>query len=268
MSARDAAKTKLEKLLAHGRANAWNPAHDVDWDATSKKLESLDQTQRQALATVLSLVFHSDSQGRRILETLCRALDKTPATHLMFSEKVHEFFVQQMDDEDRHATGLRILFDRLNLEIEPPRLAHSLYSKVLLSDRFFDAKLILIYWYIEVLAKGVFEQLKARFPNTCIDSLFKLIIKDEARHVGFGEIYMPLHADDAGVTQKGQMALAYYSTAAALPGLFKFTHYSKAARELGFDLDRMFVKGMSEIGAKAKKLPASSGIVDLASILL
>lgn len=263
-----AAKAKLEKLLEHGRANAWNPAHDVDWDATTRKLEGLDGNERQALGAVLSLVFHSDAQGRQILESLCRGLDKTPATHLSFSEKAHEFFIQQMDDEDRHASGLRLLFDRLGLQIEAPRLSHSLYSRLLLSDRCFDAKLIMIYWYIEILAKSIFEQLKKRFPDTCIDSLFRLIIRDEARHVGFGEVYMPLHVEQSGTMEKGQMALAYYSSAAALPGLFRFSHYAKAARVLNFDIDTMLSKGMKEIGAKAAKLPSGTGLVDLASILL
>lgn len=258
------ARNKLEKLLDHGRRNAWNPAHDVDWDKTSRTLEGLSRGEREALASVLSLVFHSDSEGRNILETICRCFDRTPSREILLGEKVHEFFLQQMDDEDRHASGLRLLFDRLGLEVEPRAMSQLFYSKILLSDRMLDAKLVLVYWYIEILAKGVFEQLKMRFPDSCIDSLFTLIIKDEARHVGFGEIYMPLHVKEARAPQLGQMAVAYYSTAAALPALFKFSHYAKAARVLGFDLGHMFAKGMREVGSRASKLPATSGIIDLA----
>ena len=258
------AQKKLDKLLDHGRRNAWNPAHDVDWDKTSKALEKLDCGEREALASVLSLVFHSDSEGRNILEAVCRSFDRTASSEILLGEKVHEFFIQQMDDEDRHAAGLRLLFDRLGLEIEPRAISQLFYSKILLSNRMLDAKLVLIYWYIEILAKGVFEQLKMRFPHSCVDSLFTLIIKDEARHVGFGEIYMPLHVHEASAPQRGQMAVAYYSTAAALPALFKFSHYAKAARVLGFDLGHMFSKGMREVGARASKLPAASGIIDLA----
>jgi hypothetical protein len=61
------------------------------------------------------------------------------------------------------------------------------------------------------------------------------------------------------------MALAYYSSAAALPGLYRFTHYARAARALKLDVRAMFTEGMSEISAKVRRLPAPAGrgFVDL-----
>ena len=59
------------------------------------------------------------------------------------------------------------------------------------------------------------------------------------------------------------MAMAYYSTAAVLPGLFRFTHYAAAARTLGLNLPSMFAEGMGEIAAKAQRLPQGRSFLDL-----
>lgn len=264
----DAAIQKLNKLIEHGRKSVWDPQHDVDWSARdnsaqARELESLSGEQREALRAVLSLVYYSDAQGKQILSTLCRALDRQPPTELKLGNAAHEFFLQQMDDEDRHAKGLTLLFARLGLEPEERALSHLFYSKLLLSEGLFEAKLILIYWYIEVLAKGIFVQLKERFPGTYIDELFTRIIRDEARHVGFGEIFIPKHVESTGKLGSLQMATAFYSSAAAVPALYRFTHYAEAARVLGLDVREMFSDGMSEINAKARRLPAGQSFVDL-----
>lgn len=256
------AQKKLEKLLEHGRANVWNPEYSVDWDAGMEELEKLPRAQREALRAVLSLVYYSDSQGKQILETLCRSLDRGEKS-IFLSDQAHEFFVQQMDDEARHAAGLEILFKQLGLEPEPKALSHIFYSKILLADGLFDMKLVLIYWYIEIIAKTIFVELKRRFPETCIDSLFTRIIRDEARHVGFGEIYIPAHVRQSQRVSFGQMTFAYYSSAAALPGLFRFGHYSRSARRLGLNLGEMFSSGMAEIASKVRRLPEDKSLFDL-----
>jgi hypothetical protein len=259
-----AAAAKLEKLIEHGKKTAWDPAHDVDW-AESKELDRLSSEEREALRSVLSLVYYSDAQGREILAAMCRALDKRGGAGLPLGDKAHEFFLQQIGDEDRHASGIMMLLKRLGLEPEEKTISHKFYSKILLAEGLFDAKLVLIYWYIEILAKGIFVELKKRFPATCVDSLFTRIIRDEARHVGFGELYIPVHAAQASASGAGGMALAYYSSAAALPGLYRFTHYARAARTLKLDVRAMFTEGMSEISAKVRRLPpaAGRGFVDL-----
>lgn len=271
MSVVEAGVHKLEKLLEHGRKAAWSPVHDVDWNAagTEGRLEQLSSGEREALRSMLSLVYHSDAQGRVILESLCLALDRGGPTlgqlhDIKLFEKAREFFVLQIDDEARHAHGIELLFKRLKLDPEPQALSHMMYSKVLTAEKFFDSKLILIYWYIEVLAKNIFVELKRRFPETCVDSLFTRIVRDEARHVGFGEIFIPLHCNaSAGV--RGRMAIAHYSSMAAVPALFRFTRYAKAARVLGLDVRTMFIDGMHEVLSKARRLPNGQRFLDLSS---
>ncbi|MBI3555088.1 MAG: hypothetical protein HY074_02340 [Deltaproteobacteria bacterium] len=255
---------KLDKLLEHGRKTVWNPAQDVDWAASSKALEKLSAGDRQALRSVLSLVYYSDSQGREILTSMCRGLDRDPGSREHpLAEKAHEFFVQQMDDEHRHATGLLLLLDRMRFELEPRAFSHRFLSRFLVADRLFDAKLVLLYWYIEVLAKEIFVELKKKFPETYVDSLFTRIIRDEARHVGFGEVFIPTHVATTQKLKRPQMATAYYATAAALPGLFRVSHYARAGARLGLDLRGMFSNGMNDITDKALRLPARQRFLDL-----
>jgi hypothetical protein len=236
----------------------------VDLSAGHHKLESLDGEQRSALRAILSLIYFSDAQGKQILESLCRSLDRTGTNELPLGDAAHSFFVHQVDDETKHAEGILLLFDRLGLKPEDRTLSHVLYSKVLLADGLFDAKIILIYWYIEIFAKGIFVELRRKFPDTCIDSLFTRIIRDEAKHVGFGEIFIPEHAAaPAQAASSTQTSLAYYSSAAILPILYRFGHYARAARVLDLDLSTMFRDGMRDVSAKALKLPGDKRLLDL-----
>lgn len=255
--------TKLDKLLQHGRKNIWDPIHDIDWAKGSLEFEKLGSGDRQALASLLSLVYYSDSQGKEILSALCRGLDKDKSAESELSRKAHEFFVQQMDDENRHATGIEKLIVELKLELEPQAWSHLFYSKILRDDRLFHGKLILIYWYIEVLAKGIFQALKKRFPETSIDALFSKILRDEARHVGFGEVYIPAKIPKIRRSLTRQMAFAHYASAFALPALYRFTPYAKAARQLQIHPRELFVDGMIEICAKAQRLPQDKKFLDL-----
>lgn len=251
---------KLAKLSKHAEAHVWVPKTDIDWATGGDWFEKLSKPQKQALQTILSLVYHSDSQGQTILGDVSKSLRKEARTgmlkgHKKLATEVQKFLALQSQEEDRHALALKILFEKLGLAPEPQALSHRFYSKFLVSGGFVDAKLILVYWYIEIVAKNIFVELKLRFPETVIDQVFTRIVRDEARHASFGEVYIPFHAQNISLARFGTMVAAHLSSYAALPGLFRFGHYAQAARVLDLNLQRLFSDSLKEIAAKVERLP-------------
>lgn len=253
---------KLAKLSHHAQTHVWSPKTDIDWATGGDWFEKLSHEEKAALQTILSLVYHSDSQGHTILGDVSKSLRKEARQGMLkrepdLSTEIQKFLAIQSQEEDRHALALKTLFEKLDLTPEPQAFSHRFYSKFLVSGGFVDAKLILVYWYIEIVAKNIFVELKQRFPDTVIDAVFTRIVRDEARHASFGEVYIPYHAANISLPRYAGMVATHLSSYAALPGLFRFGHYSQAARVLKLNLSRLFGDSLKEIAAKIERLPAN-----------
>jgi len=233
-------------------------SHKVSWDPddVSETPLGLDEQEKLALARILSLIYWSDRSGQVSLARMASALEGEawrrgfpPAGDVLahLREVSVEYLLCQRDDEVRHGRALETLMRVHGLEINQPTPMHAYVLSRLAHASDFDEKLVLIHWLIEVFAKILFDELRQRCPDTAVATAMDRIIADESRHVAFGDFFIPLRCQTAAPSQLASVVLTQITGTFVMSGAFWLDGFQDAARVLGMDVRRFFLKGLDAL---------------------
>ncbi len=174
----DDARERMLRLLANGRADQWSFETDLDWRLAPRLPWFLP---KRAYTTLVSQVFY----GERATLLLCDAL----RPHL--SDEPGRALIELQDiDERRHVAAYERYLGRLG-DIAPPDEATTATLEGGLAWR--DSPLgmmVAFHIVLEGEALTIQQDLSVHSPCPLFAALNARAARDEARHVGFGKLYL------------------------------------------------------------------------------
>lgn len=174
--------------------NLLNPSRETLIDATL--LTQLSNSQRQqfeslCVAETLSQTLHGEQGALLVSCQLAQCLPETDAK--LFS-------ASQAMDEARHIDVFSRYIHRLNEVYDPATTLCRVLDKIM-SASHWQAKMVGMHIMVEGLALSNFSKIRATTSCDLLRDLLKLVMRDEARHVAFGnhqikKILSEMHSDD------------------------------------------------------------------------
>ena len=252
MSLTNSGHAGIAALFSKAHSAGWDIDRDVDWtqaidadDAlvdhawsafgTTPTFRALPEpVQRYATRRGLGRMLNVLRVGESVAQDVCAKLALT-----LREEDYRNHAVAQAMDEARHQLAYRRFLERMGEAPEAIDAGTELMFDQLLAA---DAPLELIateQFFLESLAMDIFEGIRDRATHPLLREILTLITRDEARHMGFGVLYvaewMRTHALDARIAFArrwlGQMLFA----ATDQPGPIMLARLLRRLREAGVD---------------------------------
>lgn len=169
--------SQIFNLYAHAKQDQWNAATDIHWDQTIK----FTPKQREAASKVLSQ-FYWGEQGALLVSAQLAQMVK--------DLEAREFLASQVFDEARHVETFARLLERYD-RVYPVDPALATLLEEIFETPFLEEKLIGMNLLVEGLALSSFQAALRARPDPLVTEVLGRIVRDEARHVGFGVQYLP-----------------------------------------------------------------------------
>lgn len=172
----------IAELVEHAKTGQWNAATDIRWDA----LQPLPQDLERAVCQICTFMVQNEYLALYLPGKLVSRVDPR------FTEVVL-FLASQVHDEARHVEVFtkRALANGGGLQYVAAATEWSLKS-LLVQEDFSSASFLL-----HVLGEGTFMELlkflEEVAPDPVTAEIFRLVRRDEGRHVGYGVSHLEYH---------------------------------------------------------------------------
>ena len=195
-------QTKLEDLYRKAKREQWNADVDVDWSRTvdpggrildpersailrMKFFQRLSDSQREAFnahnsASILSQILHGEQGAMMVAAELVAAVPDYEAKLYSASQGM---------DEARHVEVFSRYLRKLDKIYPVAEPLKALLGRIM-ETRHWQAKTVGMQVILEGLALGTFINVRASTSCELLRELLTYVIKDEARHVAFGNLYL------------------------------------------------------------------------------
>lgn len=180
---------KVQRLYEHAKRDQWNASERLPGEG-KLPTDGLSALEREAICRVFSQLYYGERGAQVISGQLCTMVSDNEAA---------KFLSTQCMDEARHVEVFEKMLVRIDGVHPMNPFLNALLTDMMRTDRL-EEKLVGMNLLVEGLALSVFKftvalfERELRYQNEIgryvYDSI-KLILKDEARHVGFGVIYLP-----------------------------------------------------------------------------
>jgi ribonucleotide reductase beta subunit family protein with ferritin-like domain len=191
------------------KANQWNATTEIDWSRPIQNfsaeeyervkgyytVEDYDRIRAQQRAFTFAQLF----LGEQAALALCgQLLNMVPEMETKFC------LAGQIIDEARHVEVFGRYLDKLGVDapLNPP--LEELVHRLLDSDHYGE-KIVGMQIFLEGVAVGLFQRFQTDSPDPLMRDLIKLVLRDEARHAGFGVIYLADKFRDASAAERGRI---------------------------------------------------------------
>lgn len=202
-------------LYELAKRKSWNPSTDLEW--AKQNIQTYYPTHKQANPLVGFDEYEGLSEERKITAAwqfhgneLSEILFGEQAALLLAAQLVGHapttssrlFLSSQVFDEARHVEFFMRYLSETVGHIRPPSATlKGIVDEALLSKSWIH-KYLACHGLIESLAMAKFQQLRRSSNNLLLSNAMELILKDEARHVGYG--VEALHCEISTVGQEQQ----------------------------------------------------------------
>jgi hypothetical protein len=204
-------ESSASRLYELGKSMNWNASVDVDWSSKSPACPlSATQVGLDSFPGFAALQpSHKDSFLWDYLEWhVSQFLHGEQGALLVASQLVtcapdtaaKLFAASQTYDEARHVEVFKRYLESRGLKIQPINSSLSRLLQKLLTDERWDLKLIGMQLIIESLALAILHSLSKRCNDPLLNQIIAYVLKDESRHIQFGESFLKSHL--AGLSQQ------------------------------------------------------------------
>ena len=178
MMARQDSNARLAGLAANARAGQWSAEQAIDWHQSARRPFWMTETQVRA---AVSQLYHGEQATSRLCRRLIGELADPAALGCL---------ELQLADEQRHAEVYRRYLDRLG-GIAPmdENLARTL-DAALEGPAGTLGAMIAFHVVVEGEVLRVQDALARLLPCPLLKQINRLVVRDEARHIAFGRIYL------------------------------------------------------------------------------
>ena len=206
-------QTKLEDLYRKAKREQWNADVDVDWSKPvdpggrildpersallrMKFFQRLSESQREAFnahnsASILSQILHGEQGAMMVAAELVASVPDYEAKLYSASQGM---------DEARHVEVFSRYIRKLDKIYPVTGPLKDLLARIM-ETRHWQSKTVGMQVILEGLALGTFINVRASTSCELLRQVLTYVIKDEARHVAFGNLYLTaaiadMHPDD------------------------------------------------------------------------
>jgi hypothetical protein len=204
---------KLRNLYAKAKDNQWNAERDLDWDVAldpSRPIVDEAQFGFQALPVIQKL---SKSQRETFTaHVACHLLSQflhgeqgalmtaAALTHAVPDYEAKLYAATQTMDEARHVEVYQRYIDKLAIVYPMSPFLRELIDTTLKADRWVKIA-VGMNMIVEGLALAAFHNMRRQATCPLLRALTENVLRDESRHVAFGNVYLSqtisdMHADD------------------------------------------------------------------------
>jgi len=192
-------QSRFNKIYNSACNQAWSPRLDLKWEAQSKHPENPYNNYSLPLAGFPE--FEAlPSEKKHELCWQCHSIEISELLHgeqiamIVAAQLVNEaptFAAKmaacaQVSDEARHLDFFTQYMSKFNLTITPPSAALDRFASTILNDPRPDYKCLACLVLLESMALAKFEEIKKDTTITVLKDALRLILREEARHIGSG----------------------------------------------------------------------------------
>jgi hypothetical protein len=204
---------KLKNLYAKSKRLQWDAEVDIDWDTPVDPSKPIIEEERFGLAMIPFVQRLSKSQretfaahvGAQRLSQFLHGeqgalMTAATLTHAVPDYEGKLYAATQTMDEARHVEAFEKYVRKLALVYPISPFLKELIDVTLKADRWVKIA-IGMNMIVEGLALGAFHNMRRATGCTLLRSIVEGVLRDESRHVAFGNVYVgktisELHADD------------------------------------------------------------------------
>jgi len=267
---------RLEELYIKAKSDQWNSDVEIDWTQTvdpggaildedrmaiyqMKFFKKLSKKQHEVFnaknsAWILSQLLHGEQGALMVAGELVAAVPDYEAKLYTASQAM---------DEARHLEVFARYIRKLD-DIYPVQPTLKSVLQDIMETPHWQAKTVGMQVILEGLALGTFINVRASTSCKLLGSALQYIIKDEARHVAFGNIYLTesiaaMHPDDRAEVEDFALN-ATRKIVAMKRGIEGFAGFDKVLADSGID-PQDFLKALHTEVADGLKLAGAPGTV-------
>lgn len=200
-------QSRFNKIYNSACNQAWSPRLDLKWEAQSKhpenpynnyslpltgfpEFEALPIEKKHELCWQCHSIEISELlHGEQIAMIVAAQLVNEAPT---FATKMAA--CAQVSDEARHLDFFTQYMSKFSLTITPPSAALHRFANIILNDKRPDYKCLACQVLLESMALAKFEEVKQDTSINVLKDALRLILREEARHIGSGSHWLkPLH---------------------------------------------------------------------------
>jgi ribonucleotide reductase beta subunit family protein with ferritin-like domain len=239
---------KLKRLYENAKRDQWNATDLLDPEETKREIGNLDPEEKEALANLLSQFYYGERGAMLVSAQLVEQVKDYEAAN---------FLSTQCQDEARHME----IFDRLTeiaggLKPINPFL-HALLSDIMRAPLL--EKTIGMNLLVEGLALSSFHHMVKTWKkhpkmagNNVVIEPIEAIIRDEARHVGFGVLYLPEITEKLSFVRKTQIKMRQLLWFSLLYGSVKW--HQKDTSLLGLNFIEVLEKVLKDHNDRVEEM--------------
>jgi hypothetical protein len=215
VSLEETGSARMGRLYEMAQRHAWNVSRDVPWTLQKRDVspwhthgnpltgfapyQSLDEQQRLRLAwrlhaLELSDILHGEHAALLIASQLVTCMP---------TQQARLFASSQVADEARHVEFFTRYLNEVAGEILPAGAHLTELIRSVSEEPRWDIKLLIFHILIETLAMWRFRQLIDRTSIPLLRHALNFIVRDEARHVGFGVEALRKHYANLSDEERG-----------------------------------------------------------------
>jgi len=184
----------------------WNASEEVDW---SRPIRNFSEASYAPYASSISREdFDRLAAGRRA-STFTQLFFGEQAALALSAQLVNQCpelearlcLAGQIIDEARHVEVFGRYLDKLGVDAPIDPMLEDIVHRMLDSD-FYGEKIVGMQIFLEGIAVGLFQIFQTESPDPLLRDVIKLVLRDEARHSGFGVMYLANKFDGATAGEK------------------------------------------------------------------
>lgn len=244
----------INALFAKAHSADWDIERDVDWSEAIDASEPLVNYEWGAFAktpTFQALPEHAKNYvtrralgrminilqvGESVAQDVCAKIALT-----VRQEDYRNHAVAQAMDEARHHLAYRRFLDKMNEQPEDIDFGTEMMFDDLLSQTDPLRLIATEQFFLESLAMNLFESMQKHARNPLLREIITLITRDEARHMGFGVLYiaewMRTHSLDEQIDFARPWLGQILMIVTDRPGPLMLSRMAQRLQEIGVDFD-------------------------------
>ena len=169
---------RLARLAANGREGQWSLEEAIDWNQAPRRPFWMTATQ---VRKAISQLYHGEVATSRLCQRLIEELEDPEARHCL---------EWQLADELRHAEAYRRYLERLGGVLPMDANLALTLSSALEGPGGTLGAMVAYHVVVEGEVLRVHDALARFLPCPLLRQINRLVVRDEARHVAFGRIYL------------------------------------------------------------------------------
>jgi hypothetical protein len=220
----------IRELFRQQSDRIWNPDEDLDWSVAPR----IPESKRESWVALLNVFYNLELMGLDVLQVMT-----SKATHKLRDTDIKLYLAAQAHDEARHVYVLDKYLAAANGRHKLGRLEQTLI------DRYGSIASVGLYRVENWLTSTLFsENFAALFLERAVSlsdndplatAMFRLILRDEVRHVAFLNTLLPdLLSDSSRVARAYLWQSQIMLIGAVSVGLRRVAPY---ARDIGIDIE-------------------------------